>query len=254
MQVVQFDSDLTDVPLGLALAEDTSRSLDSSQQWLYLVSYLTRDLGCSACIIEREYVDRHYSDEYRSHDAGVFVRPSAALPQFRSDVHLGPFRLNIQAIPFQTQEQAVGVCATTATWIALAVTSRKYGERTPTPGSVTRAGERLYAFAESGFDVRQFQSAVKSFGYTCEEFRPASFEFFEFHELLLIHLRSETPVVLWPKTDNGDRHAVVATGFRLAAELVVERERSALDACFHSSRIYLLFDRIAPFCQATEQS
>lgn len=48
-------------------------------------------------------------------------------------VHFCGLELTIQGAPFQQQEVAVGACATTAIWSALAVASRAIGSRPPTP-------------------------------------------------------------------------------------------------------------------------
>ena len=95
----------------------------------------------------------------------AFAHVAYALAPAPYDVHLAGLRLRVRGIPFQQQEQAVGACATTAIWSALARVMRSDGGRAPTPFAVTEAATKHYvsdrAFpAAAGLEPRQILEAA----------------------------------------------------------------------------------------------
>jgi hypothetical protein len=103
---------------------------------------------------QREALQNRLQASYRGY---VVVRPLPYAPIGRSvlavysdkpsrqfttqphRVHLLGLELVVDGVPFQQQEVAVGACATTAMWSALAVVSRSTGSRGPTPYQITEA-------------------------------------------------------------------------------------------------------------------
>lgn len=136
------------------------------------------------------------------------------------DVHLAGVTLQVPAVPFQQQELAVGACATTALWSALARVSRADGARAPTPLSVTRAATRFRqtdrAFpALGGLDIFQMTSAIHALGYSPHVLKPDA-DPAAFQLQVKCYLRSGIPVVLMLDEGRGmyEQHAVAAVGFR----------------------------------------
>jgi hypothetical protein len=290
----------------------------------YLASYLSKaDLRPTVLVVERDYVDRHYLEEYTGYYATTLRPPtarttrihlfSAPLNDFdveqwvavaahcreglreaaqqcylgfigvrpipdapigrtllrayadkpattRHTVHLAGVDLQVAALPFQQQERAVGACATTAIWSALARVMRADGHRAPTPWAVTAAATRHTVTgralpANAGLDLGQMLAAIQHFGYSphvlkLEDGKPGDF-------LLAIkaYVRSGIPVVLRVHPPNDDAHAVTVAGFRECdAEEPVEDIRMPLgERELRSrglSRVFLHDDRLGPYARA----
>lgn len=78
--------------------------------------------------------------------------------------------LTVRGVPFQQQEVAVGVCATTAIWVALAAAARSVGHRSPTPNQITEAATRHILtnramLADGGLDLTQLLESIRANGY-----------------------------------------------------------------------------------------
>ena len=138
-------------------------------------------------------------------------------------IHLCGLDLKVRGVPFQQQDQAVGACATTALWSALARVMRADGARAVTPLAVTSAAtqriEAGRAFpAISGLELPQMLDAIRAFGYSPHLFEP-TYERAMFQLALKCYLRSGIPVILELHYDTKplERHAVTVVGFREAA-------------------------------------
>jgi hypothetical protein len=176
-----------------------------------------------------------------------------------STVHVLGLEMRIAGVPFQQQEQAVGACATTAVWSALARASRADGGRAPTPFSVTSAATRHVVNdrilpASGGLDIQQMTDAIRWFGFSPLVLKPDA-HIGEFLFALRCYLRSGIPAVLHLDADAGPYHAVAAVGFRDYAdeedeepqEIVVEPVAGKVVRCRPLIRLYAHDDRLGPY-------
>jgi hypothetical protein len=172
-----------------------------------------------------------------------------------NNAHLLGFELSVQAVPFQQQEEAVGACATTAVWSALASVARATGHRAPTPYAVTEAATRHVLNdrqlpAQSGLDLQQLLAAIRECGFAPHVMK-ASDNFEAFSHALKCYLASGIPVVLLLHEPSG-YHAVTAVGFRSPDD-----EYSAPDIVYETGkvqlktsglvRLYVHEDRLGPY-------
>ena len=169
-------------------------------------------------------------------------------------VHLLGLRLTVRGLPFQQQEQAVGACATTAVWSALARAARASGARSPTPFMVTYAATRHYTEnrpfpAVGGLELSQITAAVRELGFAPYVMKPTG-EFSTFVLSLKTYVSSGIPAVL--VIDEGVYHAVAVAGFRRddeehpAAPIRVQANSSAIESV-GISRLYIHDDRFGPY-------
>jgi hypothetical protein len=181
------------------------------------------------------------------------------LPPHPYRVHLCGIKLRVFGVPFQQQEQAVGACATTAVWSALAQVMRHDGGRAPTPFAVTEAAtrhwvsDRVYP-AAAGLKDEQILEAIRQFGYA-----PLHFDPLEQTELFMLavkcYLRSGIPVILkihYPDEPH-EAHAVTAIGFREGSTAIEYRESKRKSYGIRAkglNRIYIHDDRLGPYARA----
>lgn len=181
------------------------------------------------------------------------------LPPHPYRVHLCGLKLNVSGVPFQQQEQAVGACATTAVWSALAQVMRHDGGRAPTPFAVTEAAtlhwvsDRVYP-AASGLKDEQILEAIRQFGYAPLHFDPIE-RTSSFMLAVKCYLRSGIPVILkirYPE-ETYAAHAVAVVGFRNETAVVEYREANWTGVGIRSNgmkRLYVHDDRLGPYARA----
>lgn len=180
------------------------------------------------------------------------------LPPHPYRVHLCGLKLSVCGVPFQQQEQAVGACATTAVWTALAQVMRHDGGRAPTPFAVTEAATRNWLSdrifpAASGLKKEQILEAIRQFGYAPLFFEPRlKTELFTL--AIKCYLRSGIPVILKIQYDRDDEaHAVTVVGFREDDSLIEYREEGWTSFSLNSRglcRLYIHDDRLGPYARA----
>lgn len=148
-------------------------------------------------------------------------------------VHICGIELIAKGVPFQQQDQAVGACATTAIWSALARVMRADGARPVTPLAVTTAATRRLEEnraipAVSGLEVSQMLDAIREFGYSPHVFEPNA-ELAVFQLALKCYLRSGIPVILKLAYEAPlEYHAVTVVGFREGEGGIRDGEASQL--------------------------
>ena len=181
------------------------------------------------------------------------------LPPHPYRVHLCGLKLAVSGVPFQQQEQAVGACATTAVWSALAQVMRHDGGRAPTPFAVTEAAtihwvsDRVYP-AASGLKDEQISEAIRQFGYAPLHFDPIE-RTSSFILAVKCYLRSGIPVILkirYPE-ETYEAHAVTVVGFRDESGAVEYREATWTSFGLRSkgmTRLYVHDDRLGPYARA----
>lgn len=180
------------------------------------------------------------------------------LPPHPYRVHLCGLKLSVCGVPFQQQEQAVGACATTAVWSALAQVMRHDGGRAPTPFAVTEAATRNWLSdrifpAASGLKNEQILEAIRQFGYAPLFFEPG-LKTDLFVLAVKCYLRSGIPVVLRIQYDRDDEtHAVTLVGFREDESFITYRMKDDLSYSLNSRdlcRLYIHDDRLGPYARA----
>ncbi len=159
----------------------------------------------------------------------------------------------------QQQEQAVGACATTAVWSAIAQVMRHDGGRAPTPFAVTEAATRHWVNdrvfpASSGLKDEQILEAIRQFGYSPFHFNPLERPIL-FMLAVKCYLRSGIPVILkirYPE-DQHEAHAVTVVGFREETSAIEYRERKGASYGIRFkalTQIYVHDDRLGPYARA----
>lgn len=187
--------------------------------------------------------------------------PTRVFPSAQTHrVHICGVELTVSGVPFQQQEVAVGACATTAIWSALASVSRATGSRGPTPSQVTEAAtqhvlnDRRFP-AQSGLELQQVVAAINSAGFAphmfkaCDDSEPFGFA-------LKTYLASGIPVVLILHEELG-YHAVTAVGYRDADDnegaddLRLELGDPTPLVTGGFARVYVHEDRLGPYARMT---
>lgn len=173
--------------------------------------------------------------------------------------HLLGLELEVESVPFQQQETAVGACATTAIWSALASASRATGQRGPTPYAITEGATRHVATdrqlpAQGGLELSQVVSSVRSQGFAPYVMKAAD-NYEVFTHSLKCFLSSGIPVVLlvYDEDFNG-YHAMTAVGYRRSDEEhlsppLAYSEGPAELTTAGLSRIYVHEDRLGPYAR-----
>jgi len=178
------------------------------------------------------------------------------LPPHPYRVHLCGLKLAVCGVPFQQQEQAVGACATTAVWSALAQVMRHDGGRAPTPFAVTEAATRNWLSdrifpAASGLKNEQILEAIRQFGYAPLFFEPGLKT-----ELFILavkcYLRSGIPVILKIQYKE-EAHAVAVVGFREDESFIEYKAKEGMSFSLNSHglcRLYIHDDRLGPYARS----
>lgn len=205
----------------------------------------------------------------------VVVRPLAACPIGRTaltpyppkasrcyqpaltthDVHLHGMTLRVRALPFQQQDRALGACATTALWSALARVMRADGGRAATPLEVARAVPGVHGqlvASPDGLDLDQMRGAVRAMGYDAHVFKPVDHD--EFLLTVKAYVTAGIPVVLRFRVDGGELHAATIAGVRVhdeevMAKDVVLRSPGHQATSLGLTRLYLHDDRLGPYAR-----
>ena len=134
-------------------------------------------------------------------------------------VHLAGFTLEVNGVPFQSQDQGVSACATTALWSALDCVATKESITISSPASITESATRYphqegRPFPNEGLTVRQLCEATLSAGFSPIVIRSDVLEQ-DKHEIFSYTQSGFAPVLaLIPANGNGPGHAVCCVGFQ----------------------------------------
>jgi len=131
--------------------------------------------------------------------------------------HLAGFRLEIQGLAFQQQDQAVSACATTALWTSFHRVAPMEGLTLQTPAEVTEAASRYFladgrALPSEGLTIDQISEAIRAAGLS--PLVISSTTLIEDKGQLLGFLSSGLAPVLAIKSLNGMGHAVCSVGVK----------------------------------------
>ena len=137
----------------------------------------------------------------------------------RHNVHLAGFSLHVDGVPFQSQDQGVSACATTALWSALDSVATTEEVTVSSPASITESATRYplqegRAFPNEGLTVRQICEATRAAGFSPLVIHSKSME--EDALQIFSYARSGfSPVIaLHPADGRGAGHAVCCVGLR----------------------------------------
>jgi len=145
----------------------------------------------------------------------------------RHEAHLCGLALHITSLPFQQQDRAVGACATTAAWAALARAARASGRRAPTPFAVTSAATRHQVSdrdfpADGGLELAQLTTAIRELGFAPYTLKASAESFGTFVFTLKTYVRSGVPAVLYLSDEQGEYHAVTVAGYKCSVDQQLE--------------------------------
>jgi hypothetical protein len=194
------------------------------------------------------------------------VRRCFAPATTHHSVHIAGLNVQIDGVPFQQQDQAVGACATTAIWSAISRVARADGGRAPTPLAITLAATRHLLSdrplpALSGLDLSQTLAAIRESGFSPWVLK-AEVEHDTFKLALKCCVRSGIPVILQLRYESDAAlHAVTVVGFREdddaepAADIAVALGGGSVTLRAKGmSRIYAHDDRLGPYARFVWQS
>lgn len=294
----------------------------------YLTGFLSStEMGTKTVVSEFPYIDRHYTEEYRSYYSTIFrpppqqvtrlhffreewkedefinlieqaassedkyheiskilnsaylgfsvIRPLPSAPIGRTILcpftavsartyikplqraHLAGFELRVHGVPFQQQETAVGACATTAIWSALAAAARVSGHKSPTPNQITEAATRHLLNnrampADGGLELAQVLESVRASGYEPYVIKPNN-KFSAFSLAIKCYLASHIPVIVLVQ-GQPDYHAVTLVGYRVTDGIHAKPplEISTASSALRSTgltRVYVHEDRLGPYAR-----
>ena len=145
-----------------------------------------------------------------------------AVPSFattrRHNVHLAGFSLHVEGVPFQSQDQGVSACATTALWSALDCVAVTEEITVSSPASITESATRYLqegrTFPNDGLTIHQMCAATRAAGFSPLVIGSESIE----KDALQIFSYTRSgfaPVLALLPTKVGEsRHAVCCVGVR----------------------------------------
>ena len=89
----------------------------------------------------------------------------------RHNAHLAGFALHVDGVPFQSQDQGVSACATTALWSALDCVAAKEEITVSSPASISESATRYplhegRQFPNEGLTIRQICEATRAAGFS----------------------------------------------------------------------------------------
>ena len=97
-------------------------------------------------------------------------RVSSFATNRRHDVHLAGFSLHVVGVPFQSQDQGVSACATTALWSALDCVAAAEEITASSPASITESATRYLqegrVFPNDGLTIHQMCAAIRAAGFS----------------------------------------------------------------------------------------
>ena len=171
-------------------------------------------------------------------------------------VHLAGFTLRVCGVPFQSQDQSVSACATTALWSALDCVAATEEITVASPASITESATRYplqegRPFPTEGLTVRQICEATRAAGFSPLVIRSKSVTD-DAIQILGYAVSGFAPVLaLLPAADSGAGHAVCCVGTRQGQ--TAPQTNPALsyrEAASGLRGLYIHDDRLGPYAFA----
>jgi hypothetical protein len=171
-------------------------------------------------------------------------------------IHVAGFRLRVEGLAFQQQDQGVSACATAALWSAINKVAPMEGLPVATPASITQAASRYFlaggrALPSEGLTVDQICEATRSAGLAPVVVRGLALE--QARAQVYGYLTSGfAPVLaLQPLNRGGDGHAVCGVGLKLGDVLPQHDPQIHFrDGATAVRAIYIHDDRLGPYAIA----
>ena len=174
----------------------------------------------------------------------------------RHNVHLAGFSLHVDGVPFQSQDQGVSACATTALWSALDCVAATEEITVSSPASITEAATRYplqegRSFPNEGLTVRQICEATRAAGFSPLVIQGKSIA--DDAVQIFSYARSGfAPVLALLATDGGRAgHAVCCVGLRNGPpQPQTDPTRMFREASSRLRGLYIHDDRLGPYAFA----
>ncbi len=179
-------------------------------------------------------------------------------PLRRYTAHLGGFRVHVEGLAFQQQDQGVSACATTAVWTALHSAAHTEALKLPAPADITQAASRYLMMSgrtlpSEGLAIQQICEAIRDAGLAPVLVRATTTAVDK--GVLDTFLRSGFPVVLAvipERTAAGEAgHAICAVGAKIAdLEPQTNPNLAYRDGATALKAVYVHDDRLGPYAVA----
>ena len=174
----------------------------------------------------------------------------------RHNVHLAGFSLHVDGVPFQSQDQGVSACATTALWSALDCVAATEEITVSSPASITEAATRYplqegRPFPNEGLTVRQICEATRAAGFSPLVIQGKSIA--DDAVQIFSYARSGFAPVLALHPTDGERegHAVCCVGLRNGPpQPQTDPTRMFREASSRLRGLYIHDDRLGPYAFA----
>ena len=181
---------------------------------------------------------------------------SSFAPTRRHNVHLAGFSLSVDGVPFQSQDQGVSACATTALWSALDCVAATEEITISSPASITESATRYplqegRQFPNEGLTVRQICEATRAAGFSPIVIRGGSIA--DDAIQIFSYARSGfAPVLALLPTKTGDPgHAVCCVGLRKGPpQPQTDPTCKFREASSGLRGLYIHDDRLGPYAYA----
>ena len=174
----------------------------------------------------------------------------------RHNVHLAGFSLYVDGVPFQSQDQGVSACATTALWSALDCVAATEEITVSSPASITESATRYplqegRRFPNEGLTVRQICEATRAAGFSPLVIKGQSVS----DDALQIFSYARSgfaPVLALVSTASGELgHAVCCVGLRTGpTKPQTDPALGFREASTGLGGIYIHDDRLGPYAYA----
>ncbi len=174
----------------------------------------------------------------------------------RHNVHLAGISLFVDGVPFQSQDQGVSACATTALWSALDSVASREEIAVSSPASITESATRYplqegRPFPNEGLTVRQICEATRAAGFSPLVIQGKSIA----DDALQIFSYTRSgfaPVLALVPTVRGESgHAVCCVGLRIAStKPQTDLTYSFREASTSLIGLYIHDDRLGPYAYA----
>ena len=184
--------------------------------------------------------------------------PSGTVSSFatsrRHNVHLAGFSLHVDGVPFQSQDQGVSACATTALWSALDCVAATEEMTVSSPASITESATRYTLlgrpFPNEGLTIRQICEATREAGFSPLVIRSESITD-DVSQIFSYSCSGFAPVLaLLPTGGGGPGHAVCCVGVRYEPPPQTDIAHMFREVSGGLRGLYIHDDRLGPYASA----
>ena len=173
------------------------------------------------------------------------------------NVHLAGFSLHVDGVPFQSQDQGVSACATTALWSALDCVAATEKITVSSPASITESATRYplqegRPFPNEGLTVRQICEATRAAGFSPLVIRGKSIADDKIQIFSYARSGFASVLALLPFEAGGAGHAVCCVGLREGLPMPQTDTTCMFREASSGLRgLYIHDDRLGPYAFAS---